>query len=316
MPTTGGPLVAAVDIGSNTLHLIVAQLGAGADDLTIVARRVALVRFGADIAAAGAIGEPRAVRAEAELRAMADLARQHGASPLLALATEGVRGAANADAILARCGAALGVPVRLISGLEEAALTYWGASSDDPDAAAPHAVADLGGGSCEVIVGTGTRIAWANSLPLGSGRLLAAAPPDDPPTAAQLAALAQAAGDVLQSATPLPVARLLAVGGTAASLTRLTHGDDHARVLTLADLARAADVVRSVPAADLAAQRGLEPERVGLLVAGVPAWQAILGWLGLDAMQISWRGVREGAIIAWRLAGDDWQGHAARAVSE
>lgn len=309
--------IAAVDIGSNTVHMVVMACGPTVTDLTLLARQVELVRLGADVAAHGAIGEERAALTEEALRAMAAQAQQLGATTILGLATEGVRAARNASAMLERFAAALGAPIALLSGLEEAALTFWGATSDLGPTDEPVAVGDLGGGSCELVVGRGAAIAWARSIPLGSGRLIDEIHPADPPTPEDFARLAELAhGQLATLPPPVPSpSRLLAVGGTATSLTRLTHGDDQPRQLAGADLDRAIAQLGLQPLSHTAAQARIDVERVRLLVGGVVAWRAIVTWLGLPALQVSWRGVREGAIIAWRQAGDAWQRFAAHAVT-
>ena len=311
-----GPILAATDIGSNTVHQVIVRGGSGVTELTVIERRVELLRLGADIAATGAISAARAAQVEGVLAAMAARATELGATVRLGLATEGVRAASNAAALIARFSAAYGTAIALISGLEEAALSFWGALSDVADVAGPMAVADLGGGSCELVVGTANQLAFAHSLPLGSGRLIDTVHPADPPTDADFARLRTVA-ETLLAAVPVPniqPAQLLAVGGTAASLTRLSHGDDLARLLTLADLQRIRVQLGKQPLDLTAHQARLDPARVRLLVGGVVAWEAIVRWLGVAALHVSHRGVREGAIIAWRQAGADWQSFAARAV--
>ncbi|HKD76706.1 MAG TPA: hypothetical protein VKB76_14475, partial [Ktedonobacterales bacterium] len=182
--------IAAVDIGSNTVHIVVATVDPVDRRLTIIDRRVEIVRLGADIASIGAIGPERAARTEQALREMAALAERHQVIARLGVATEGVRAAGNAEEMLARFSAAWGAPITLIDGMEEASLTFWGATSGVADPSARLAVGDLGGGSCEIVVGEGGRIIWARSLPLGSGRLIDAVAPADPPTGDDFTVLA------------------------------------------------------------------------------------------------------------------------------
>ncbi len=349
--------VAAVDIGSNTVHLVIVDSN-GVSDLTVVGRQVDLARLGADVAATGEIGEQRAARVEATLRAMAERAAQLGAEARLGLATEGVRAARNAQAMLARFSAAWGGEIALITGLEEAVLTFWGAtasfSGGPPGAETPQlenanpsglpggkiagrtsgggqdtassdgragekslprlGVGDLGGGSCEFVVGTTQKIAYATSLPLGSGRLVDLVQPADPPTAEQFAAMLAAAGERVQALTPPdpPLDALIAVGGTATSLARFLGAGD---ILATADLDRARDILLSAPASVLAAQSGVDAERVRIIAGGVAAWQAIMQRVGATELRVSANGVREGAIIAWLRAPDgDWRAVARAAL--
>ena len=322
MPATASPHhVAAVDIGSNTLHLIVATIDPEDQHLTIRARQVDLIRLGADVAATGAIGPERAARAEAALRAMAAIAKQHGATLRIGMATEGVRAASNASEILARFGAAWGAPITLLSGLEEAALTFWGATSAVANPQDRLAIGDLGGGSCELVVGDGGKIVWAQSLPLGSGRLMAAVAPSDPPTPADLAALtAQSEAALAHVAIPPPPAHhLIAVGGTANSIARVLHSAspvllDDGLALTVTDIDDTIAILAAAPSATIAANSQIEVERAKILVGGTIAWRAIMQRLGLAVMTVSQRGVREGAIIAWQQAGEQWQTYARQSV--
>ena len=305
--------VAAVDIGSNTVHMVIVDIDA-VHQFTVVERQVEMVRLGADISALGTIGEERAGRAEATLRAMAEHATHMGAIARLGLATEGVRAASNADAMLARFSAAWGEPIALVTGMEEAALTFWGATSRVQDHALRLGVGDLGGGSCELVVGAIEKIAYATSLPIGSGKLVDLVHPSDPPTLNEVQQL-RALADERLHAVPSPVPALdgmIAVGGTATTLARVLGAAD---ILHMADLARAETLLCSTPSATLAAQTGTDGERVRILIGGVVAWQAILARMGCGQMTVSECGVREGAIIAWAHAGDDWRMYVQAAVA-
>ncbi len=309
--------VAAVDIGSNTVHMIVAELGATVTEFTILDRQVALMRLGADVARMGTISPNLADQTVTVLAGMAATAREWGVTAMLGLATEGVRAAANAQAVIDQFSVAWGAPIALISGLEEAALTYWGASADSPiDPQARVLVGDLGGGSCELVIGTGATVQWARSLPLGSGRILDAIKPADPPTEVDRAALARYARDLLAPiALPLPLPELsIAVGGTATSLLALLPDARSISTLTRTDLAEASALLGSQPSSAIAERFGLDSGRARLLAGGVIAWEAILTWSGQDRIFVSVKGVRDGAIIAWRLAGADWQTFARQSV--
>ncbi len=305
--------VAAVDIGSNTVHLVVVDVAAD-DAFTVVSRQVDLVQLGTDVAATGEIGPERAARAEATLGKMAAHARELGAVALLAVATEGVRAARNADAVLPRFSAAWGAPIALISGLEEAVLTFWGATAGERDPQRRLGVGDLGGGSCELVLGTRDHISYATSLPLGSNGLIAQVQPSDPPTPEDFARLRAAAERAL-AAFPRPepaVGALIAVGGTATALARIVGSPGG---VTAADLQRGAGLLATAPAAELASQVRTDPARVRLVVGGLAAWQAIIAHVGVEQMAVSENGVREGAIIAWARAGDDWRAYTQAAVA-
>lgn len=318
--TETAPL-AAIDAGSNTIHLVVARPRDGAFDLEPLADETALVRLGEDVSATGGIGPERMRVALNTLRAQAERARALGAQVILGVATEGVRAAANGAELLARARAEAGVTLNLVSGEQEAALTYWGATSGAPTAAEQQAVIDLGGGSIEVVVGWGTRVLWRTSLPLGSGTMHDREAPADPPLRAELERVRLLAREALGAiAPPLPVVGVAVCGGAATSLAALAArapsiatADEAAAGpsprmghLTRAQLDALVRLLESRPAAETAALYGLQEARVRLLAPGAMVLLAALERLGADVMRVSARGIREGAILAYARAGDGW----------
>ncbi|HET9978915.1 MAG TPA: hypothetical protein VFQ32_00615, partial [Ktedonobacterales bacterium] len=214
--------LAAVDVGSNTIHLVVARPTEDGRDLVTLADELDMPRLGADISAHGALSPERMARAIAVLKQQQERADSLGAYEFLLIGTEGVRAAANADEFLTRVQRELGVSLQLISGEQEAALTYWGATSGLHDADERRAVLDLGGGSMEVVIGEGSRILWRVSLPLGSGAMHDHYAPSDPPQPAELDRVRQETTTQLDGRhPPLPVARAIACGGTATNLAAL-----------------------------------------------------------------------------------------------
>ncbi|HEY7832118.1 MAG TPA: hypothetical protein VIG30_01020 [Ktedonobacterales bacterium] len=314
--------IAALDVGSNTVHVVVAQPDAAGADLRVLADEVELVRLGADVALSGAIGPERMARALAAIARQAAIARDHGASAILGLATEGVRAAANGAELLRRARDETGVALALISGEQEAALTYWGAASGLPTAARA-AVVDLGGGSLELVLGESERVLWRVSLPLGSGAIHDRLAPADPPDPAQLAAAERHVAAALATLDPpLPAPAAAATGGTATTLAALAHralpdaagepGISGLPNLTEALLAELLALPLRLPAADVARQYGVDEARARLLGAGAVILRAALRRLGADRLRVSRRGVREGAILAHQRHGADWLAAAAR----
>ncbi|HKT36775.1 MAG TPA: hypothetical protein VJR48_00275 [Ktedonobacterales bacterium] len=328
--------LAAVDVGSNTIHLVVAHPTEDGGDLITLADELDLTRLGEDVSATGAIGPERTARAITILREYAEEAKSLGAQELLAIATEGVRAAANADDFLARVREQIGVTLQVITGEQEAALTYWGATSGLPVTDEQRrAVLDLGGGSMEVVIGEGSRIQWRSSLPLGSGAMHARYAPSDPPRAAELDEVrAETRTQLATLHVPLPVAQVIACGGTATTLTMLAaralhipEPEDLAAgeeapppetlqapnadgmrlgLLTREQLEALASLLVAKPAAQLTELYDIPPARAEILGAGEAVLRAAVEHLGADALSISRRGVREGAILARLHAGDAW----------
>ena len=324
------PPFAAVDVGSNTIHLVVARPTDDGHDLITLADELDLTRLGADDSATGAIGSERAARAIAVLRAQAAQAKSLGAQELLAIATEGVRAAVNADDFLEQVRKETGITLRVVTGDQEAALTYWGATSGlSPTAHERLAALDLGGGSMEVVIGEGSRIHWRTSLPLGSGVMHDRYAPSDPPQTTELEQVRQETTAQLATlGVPLPVARVIACGGTATTLAALAaqalHIPEPAELaagketpppnadgmrlglLTREHLEALAALFCATPAAQLTERYGVPDARARLLGAGEAVLSAAADHLGVGALAISRRGVREGAILARLHAGDAW----------
>ena len=319
--------LAAVDVGSNTIHLVVARPTEDGRDLVTLADELDMPRLGADISAHGALSPERMARAIAVLKQQQERADSLGAYEFLLIGTEGVRAAANADEFLTRVQRELGVSLQLISGEQEAALTYWGATSGLHDADERRAVLDLGGGSMEVVIGEGSRILWRVSLPLGSGAMHDHYAPSDPPQPAELDRVRQETTTQLDGRhPPLPVARAIACGGTATNLAALAasalnisqpeglgssaapSGMDTAQLglLNRDQLEALAALLCATPAAELTRRYGIMDARARLLGAGEAVLSAAVQQLGVDALAISRRGVREGTILAWLHAGDGW----------
>src|SRR5712692_5090366 len=176
------PMRAAIDIGSNTIHIVVAR--STPNDLDIVEDKVELVRIGESVTATGEISPQKRDDALATLRQYKELAEQHDAEQILVVATEAIRQASNSDEFLEEVRRETGLTVLLISGDAEATLTFFGATyeeSKQPGASAQLGVRDLGGGSMELVTAKNMHISWRTSIPIGSGWLHDRYLPSDPP---------------------------------------------------------------------------------------------------------------------------------------
>lgn len=293
--------VAAVDIGSNTVHVLVGEVEDGV--LTDVAHHVEMPELGAEVDRTGRIGWRKRRQALAALRKVMRRARRDGFDDLVAGATAAVRRAADGPRLLDDASAQLGVPMRLISEEREAQLSFLGV-------AARHAakrewlMADLGGGSTEVVAAEGRRmLAWV-SLPIGSGAF-AARYLSDPPREGEREALRAAALPLLRRAPESDAERLVVTGGTASNLPLVLSRDAPPDVLTTQALLAAVERLDAAPAADLA-DRALSAARIRALRAGAEIVLLLLDYYGLHALHVSHAGLRHGMILAWVERGDDW----------
>jgi exopolyphosphatase/guanosine-5'-triphosphate,3'-diphosphate pyrophosphatase len=252
-------------------------------------------------------------RAVETVRQQAEQARRLGARMILGLATEGVRAAANGTELIARVRDEAGLVLALVTGEQEAALTYWGATSGMGGVAERQAVVDLGGGSLELVVGEGTAVQWRVSLPLGSGTVTDRYAASDPPTADELATVGRVVGEELARLEPPPVRRAIACGGTATTLVMLASaalgGSEEERAARTLDETRMAallDLVQREPASELSRRYGVDPARARLLWAGCVVLREAMRRVGADRLEVSRRGIREGAILAYIHTGDGW----------
>ncbi len=283
---------ACIDIGSNTTRLLVADVAGGG--LVEVHQERAFTRLGRAVARDGGFPAGKLDELGQVVAAQLERARQLGATDVRCVATACVRHASNADELVshvrARCG---GLDVEVLSEQDEARLAFAGAARTlNRASGGPLAVLDVGGGSCELAVGTAPdRVSWWRSVRLGSGELTDACVRSDPPSAGELAALRTRASAALVGLAPPRVALALAVGGGATSVRQLAGPR-----LDAAAIAAALSVLTAAPAAEVAARLGLDLERVKLLPAGLVILGAFSTLLGAP-LQISAGGLREGALL-------------------
>lgn len=299
--------VATIDIGTNTVLLLIAEVGP--TGLVAVDERATITRLGQGVDRTRTLHPDAVARTSEVLSSYAAAVAAAGCERVAVVGTSAMRDAGGAGALHDQVRRQLGVDVRTISGDEEARLTFRGALSG-LDASGSVTVFDIGGGSTEIVSGdvaTGA-IDFATSLDIGGVRLTERVPTSDPPTAAELARVRAAADEALAA---LPVSRSVdAPIGTAGTVTTIAavaeamHPYDGARVhglwldraLVEATFARMA----SLPLAERARLPGLEPKRADVIVAAASIVLAVLDRLGAQGMRVSDRGVRWG--LAEQLA--------------
>jgi exopolyphosphatase/guanosine-5'-triphosphate,3'-diphosphate pyrophosphatase len=293
--------LAAVDVGSNTVHALVADVERGS--LTDVAHYVEMPELGAYVAKTGKIG-PRAKVAIRALRSVVARAQTHGYEKLLAGATEAVRQAKDREAFVREAGAAIGTPMRIIPARREAELSFLGVSSRHAGRR-EWVMIDLGGASTEVVIANAHRMIRSATLPVGSG-VLASTYLSDPPKPEEQARLRKAALRELTRAPDGEVERLVATGGTATNLPLVLTQRNPPNVLTTADLLTCEDRLNRGRADEVAKAVGLPPSRVKAMRAGIEVLLLLLDWYGLALMHVSHEGLRHGMILAYLEKGENW----------
>jgi exopolyphosphatase/guanosine-5'-triphosphate,3'-diphosphate pyrophosphatase len=281
-------LCAAIDIGSNTTRVLVAEPEGG--QLRKVMEQRAYTRINKALDQDGAI-RPNKVEEVAEVVAtQVRLARELGAEVIRSVATAAVREASNGDAVAKAIAAAAGVPVDVLSEAEEGRLSFIGATKTlGHPVQGPIGVVDVGGGSTEVILGTVPGgVESVRSWRVGSGVLADELIASDPPSAAEIRKVRDRIEDIFEIAHP---AQAVAVGGSATSLRRLVGA-----VLEYETLERGIRVLCGDPAADVARRFELDPQRVRILATGVLLLEKVSDLLG-QPLQIGKGGLREGVIL-------------------
>jgi exopolyphosphatase/guanosine-5'-triphosphate,3'-diphosphate pyrophosphatase len=303
-PDAPRPIAAAVDLGSNSVHLLVAAIeGHRLEPLADESVFLGLGDAVHDGRPLGAAGQTQLVAA---LAGYADTARDLGATAITFLGTEPIRRAADAARIVHEVGRATGVPLTVLSHEEEAYLTIIGVTEGQP---VEHdtLVVDIGGGSSECGLVGPERAAVAWGLRLGSARLTARHVEHDPPSRAEVEAMAAEAREILQPAPPAGPQEIIGVGGTVSNLVKLLPDAIADHMLTAVRL-EAIQRVLSGESAEGAAQRyGINPLRARLLPAGGAIVRAILERYGADRMHVSEASLREGAVLAVQHAGPSWR---------
>jgi exopolyphosphatase/guanosine-5'-triphosphate,3'-diphosphate pyrophosphatase len=310
--------LAAVDMGTNSTRLLVAEPadGAGASGpLTTVERHMHITRLGQGVNATKRLHPDAVQRTLAVLRKYRDLMDATGVEGVRATATSAARDAANRDDLFGPAAEILGVPVELLSGDEEGRLTFLGATTG-LDAPAPHLVVDIGGGSTEFIVGTGTaagprgapEMIGVMSVDVGCVRLTEAWLHSDPPAPEELSqaiSVVQAYLDDVDRELPAAgqARTLIGTAGTVTTVAAVEIGlaEYDPEVLHHFRLSRAAaeDVFRTLatePAADRRHNPGLEPGRVDVIVGGTAVLVAVMRHWGFDEMIVSEADILDGLV--------------------
>lgn len=303
-------IVAAIDLGSNTVKLTVAQLsldvasrGANAG-FQVLSERIETTRVGEGLDRSGVLLPAAAERTLAALSAFVAHARELGAERVACVATAGLRDAQNGAEFVTRARVELNLDIEIIDGGREAELSYRApAAMFGPG---PLVVVDVGGRSTEIVTGVGAQVHDRVSLPLGGVGLTERFLPTDPPTAAERSALERFIGTtVIAAPAALADATLVGVSGTVVSLLGVHLGfDDMRRVVETSDgdwlptaavAATIEDLARKPAAARI---RGsvIPPGRADVIVAGATVLLAVCNHYRATKLRVTHRGVRFGLL--------------------
>ncbi len=311
-------ILAAIDLGTNSLHMVVVQIQPKLPAFSIIAREKDTVRLGDRDKKTGNLTPAAMERAIAALRRFQGIAKSLNAEQIIAVATSAVREAPNGRDFLKQVESDLGLSVNLISGQEEARRIYLGVLSGMELNNHPHIIIDIGGGSTELILGDSHEPRSLSSTKVGAVRLTAEFITTDPISNGEFHSLQAYVRGQLERAVdelravlqPGELPRLVGTSGTIETLVTI-----HAREklgtnpfslngyqLNLKDLRDLINRLRRLNYLERAAIPGMSERRSEIIVAGAVILQEAMTLLGVESLTVCERSLREGVIVDWMLA--------------
>ena len=284
---------ACVDIGSNTTRLLVAEIDGQSVWRELMTQR-AYTLIGKQTESDGRL-PPEVIANTAEVvSTQVRLAREMGADDITIVATAAIRGAPNKDKLLETVLDRTGLPIRVLSGSEEAQLSFIGATKRlGTPAEGTIIVIDVGGGSTELAVGTVDEgPTWDATFRVGSGMLTKAYVTSDPPKPPEVEKIRQHVSGAFEGLELPSVDKAVAVGGTATSLRKLVGAE-----LSHETLERGLGILAESSIAELGERFDVTPERAHLLPAGMLVLEELSDLIGLP-LSIGNGGLREGVILS------------------
>ena len=289
--------IAAIDVGSNSVHLVVVETDEMGNQ-TVLAREKTMVRLGKGVIKTGEIA-PDAFQAGLEaLALMAEVVRSLACDTILACGTAALREAANAGRFVQEA-ARLGIPIRVISGEEEASLIFLAVSRAIPFPEEPCVLMDIGGGSTELTWISGGRALATLSLPWGLQRVADAVPTSYPPTPEELARLRKFIRKILKKASknlPENLPRTGLVLGTSGTLMDLAKGASGQAQFDLEQLLKFKRRLWKSSPQERVDVLGVDPKRAEVLHTGASWATGLLEWLGATHVRVLPVGLREGMV--------------------
>jgi exopolyphosphatase / guanosine-5'-triphosphate,3'-diphosphate pyrophosphatase len=295
---------AAIDLGSNSVHVVVAEVGD--HRLRPFLDESVFLGLGAAVDTRAHLGQAARAELAAVLGSYAERSRALRATSVTLLGTEPLRRAADGARIVDEVERSTGVPLHVLSHEEEAYLTMVGVTSGWP-VENETLVVDIGGGSSDFCAVAPVGSPRASGLRIGSNRLTTRYVANDPPTRAELDAMRFASDAILRGAPNSQPADLAIVGGTATNLLKVTAAGATDPVVTRARVAEALETLLAAPAASIAERFAINPRRAPLLAAGAVIVDALMRRYEMDRIRASEASLREGALLAVDHAGRAWR---------
>jgi exopolyphosphatase/guanosine-5'-triphosphate,3'-diphosphate pyrophosphatase len=300
--------VAVVDIGSNSTRLLIADRRDGAVVCELV-RHSEVTRLGAGVDADGRLSEEAMQRVYDTLEGYRDEIESHDCRAAVAVLTSAVRDSANGQDFADTVRDRYGLEPHVLTGDEEAQLTFLGATSErDPADLTPTLVLDIGGGSTELVIGTGSDVGFHVSTQAGVVRQTERHLHRDPPDPAEMDELISDVREILRANVPAEerdaVGHGIAVAGTATALAAIAQHLDpydpervHGYLISAGECDRILAELAAMTLEERRQVAGLHPDRAPTIVAGVLIFREVLALFGLDQIEVSEHDILRGAAL-------------------
>ncbi|URD52057.1 Ppx/GppA phosphatase family protein [Chroococcidiopsis sp. CCNUC1] len=310
-------ILAAIDMGTNSLHMVVVSIEPKLPAFTIITREKETVRLGDRNPETGELKPEVMARAISTLRRFQDIAKSCNAHSIIAVATSAVREAPNGREFLHQVKEEIGLNVDLISGYEEARRIYLGVLSGMEFNNQPHAIIDIGGGSTEIILGDSHEPRSLSSNKIGAVRLTSEFITTDPITNSEYqylqayvqGMLERAAEDLHAHLQPGEIFRLVGTSGTIETVATIIAREKTGTVpspltgyeFSLRELRQLVDRLRKLNYSERAAIPGMNDRRSEIILAGATILQEAMTLLEAETLVVCERSLREGIIVDWML---------------
>lgn len=314
---TSDRILAAIDVGTNSIHMVVVKIQPDLPAFSIIDREKETVRLGDFNDATDGLSENAMGRAIKALKRCCAIATSLQAEDIVAVATSAVREASNGQEFIQRVYNEVGLAINLISGTEEARRIYLGVLSGMEFDGQPHAIIDIGGGSTELILGTGEPHRFLSSTKVGAVRLTAQFVSTDPISEIEFSTLSAYVRGMLEPNTtglqhhlqPEEPIRLIGTSGTIECLAAVVATERLGLVpeplngfqMTYEEVSRAVETLRQATYAERLTMPEMSPRRAEIIVAGAVILHETMGLLKADSITICGRALREGVVVDWML---------------
>ena len=317
-PVKQNRIIAAIDMGTNSLHMVVVKIDPTLPAFSIIAKEKETVRLGNRDLTTGELKPENIHKAITALRRFQEVAKTANAETIIAVATSAVREAPNGRDFLHQVKEELGLSVDLISGQEEARRIYLGVLSGLEFDQQPHIIIDIGGGSTELILADSQEARTLSSTKVGAVRLTSELITTQPISDVQFqylqaytrGILERSVEDVLANIHPGESPRLVGTSGTIETLAMI-HARENLGILpstlngyqfTLKDLRVWVNRLRKMTNSERSIIPGMPDKRSEVILAGAVILQEAMTLLGVDSVTLCGRALREGVIVDWMLS--------------